>query len=117
MIQVKDIDILDSLMGYEFHWNLRELIRWIYGRHKKLYVTEAHRPPIRPGDVHSTDPVRAMNLRSWIFKNPRKLANDINKNWQYDPKRSHLKCCVYHRVKGGGWHFHCQVHNNTRLRG
>jgi len=116
MIQVKNMQVCLSLMGWLYHSKLQHLIAWIYSRHKKLYFTEGHRIARHLNDLHATNPVRAIDLRSWIFKNPRKVKQDIDDHWIYDSDRPKMSCCVYHRVGIGGWHFHCQVHPNTRMR-
>ena len=58
-------------------------------------------------------PLRGLDLRSFIYKNPQNIVDTINKVWMYDYKRPHMKCAIYHDT-GQGDHIHLQVHPNTR---
>ena len=85
----------------------------------EMVVTSDHRDkPIHDKDpgIHNTDPLRAIDLRSWTIRNPELIAEKINKAWIYDPKRPDKKACVYHDI-GQGHHFHLQVHDNTTFKG
>jgi len=46
-------------------------------------------------------------------KRAREAEAEINRHWIYDPTRPKVKCCWYHKVIGGEWHFHIQVHPRT----
>ena len=102
----------------ERHPTLIKLLHWWHDRYPdKTIITESWRPALHPGDVHSVVPYRAIDLRSRVFSAPKTVAQIVNSVWQYDPQRPHMKCCVYHSYKGGGKHFHLQVHPRTRFIG
>ena len=112
MIQVKNATVLAALLKWWYHNKLVNLALWVLRRHLKLFLTEGFRPATHDDDLHATKPVRALDLRSRIYHNPRAVKRDIDDNWIYDPKRPEMSCCVYHRVRLA-WHFHLQVHPNT----
>lgn len=96
------------------HPILVELLQWWHDKHpNKTIITETWRPALHPGDVHSVKPYRAIDLRSWVFSAPETVAKMVNDAWQYDPERPRMKCCIYHSYRGGGKHFHLQVHPRT----
>lgn len=68
-------------------------------------------------DLHGTQPVRAIDLRTWCY--PDKLMYEIfhkvNQIWIYDPKRPDKDVAVVHDA-GSGLHAHVQVHPNTVRR-
>ena len=113
MIEVKDIKVLSALLKVPYHPALDDILLWIYKREGKLLFTDG----FRPGDpgCHGTNPCRAVDLRSWIFDNPETVCAMINNYWVYDPERPFKNVCKYHNV-GNGWHFHIQVHPNTKRR-
>jgi len=111
-ITIKNTSILMGLMSHSFHPILTDIICWVaelYG----LVMTESYRPQRHSGDVHSTNPVRAIDLRSWYYDDAQALSGAINAKWQYDPKRPHMKVAIIHAIEGGAEHFHIQVHKNT----
>ncbi|KKL06898.1 hypothetical protein LCGC14_2591420 [marine sediment metagenome] len=112
----KNDKVLHSAYEVPWHPILVDVNLWILGRYGILIVTSAYRPhKIHPGDsgIHSTVPLRADDIRSYIYPTPDELMErDINENWQYDPKRTHLKVAVFHDT-GQGIHGHIQVHPNT----
>jgi hypothetical protein len=120
MIYVKDTDVLISLMQVGSHPILLDVVHWLCNRFPQLIcVTDGH----RPGDpkCHGTDPLRAIDIRSTLFQAPKAIEVEINNHWEYDPERTHMGVAKYHRVKNpdgswGGYHFHIQVHPNTRRR-
>lgn len=90
------------------------MVAWWHDRYPvQTVITESWRPARHPGDLHSLIPYRAVDLRSWIFKYPDEVADEVNRVWIYDPQRPQKKCCVYH---GEAKHFHLQVHPNTLKR-
>ena len=94
-----------------------ELLWWLEGR-VELILTSAYRKNkihAKDSGIHAVLPIRAVDLRSWIFKNPHKIEKLINDNWIYDPKRPGLECAVLHN-SGQGSHFHLQTHDNTARR-
>lgn len=119
IIMVKDEYVLRGLMEHEIHSTLIDINSYIVEKYGEV-ITESYREPRRPGDVHSTDPVRALDLRYWCYETmgiAKKIEDDINSKWEYDPKRpGRYKVAMIHKVGDGGFHFHIQVHNNTRRR-
>ena len=116
-IEVKDTDVLKNLIDRKWHPMLVDIVLWIaenYG----LCFTEGWRPARHKGDVHDTDPLRAVDLRHWIY--PDEIIQEIehagNQRWIYDPTRPKMKCIILHSV-GSGFHFHVQVHPNTVTNG
>ncbi len=88
---------------------------WFLNEFGEAVMTSAWRPrPIHPEDsgMHSTNPLRAEDLRSFIYTRPDLIAGEINRVWVYDPDRPHLLVCKYHD-SGQGEHFHIQTHFNT----
>ncbi|MCP4127738.1 MAG: hypothetical protein GY753_11825 [Gammaproteobacteria bacterium] len=72
----------------------------------------------RIGDdgVHGTLPCRGIDLgcKDAIIGN--RVADFLNKRWEYDPKRPEKLVCMYHAKKGGQPHLHLQSHPNTEKR-
>ena len=115
-IEVKDLSVLKSLFDKLWHPKLVMVYVWILTRFARALITEGYREPLHFNDLHGIDKLlRALDLRSWIYDNPDKIAENINKHWIYDPDRPSMKVCVYHDV-GQGKHFHIQVHNRTEMR-
>lgn len=115
-IIIKDENVLIGLMRHNFHETLIDITIYIAKKYG-IIITESYREERQPGDVHSTDPVRAIDLRSWAYdKNLAFLIEDeINKNWFYDPSRPNMKVAQIHKVKNGGFHFHIQVSDDTTI--
>ena len=92
---------------------LTDIIIWLADKYG-LVMTESYRRPYHTGDVHSTDPVRAVDIRSHCYDGDKahEIMNEINAKWEYDSNRPHMKCAIIHDV-GKGVHFHIQVHPNT----
>lgn len=118
-IKIKNYKVLKSLLQVPYHSLLIELNVWCTIRYSKWTYTGGYRSKkIHPKDsgIHMTIPCRATDVRSSDFEDPEKVRDDINKHWLYDPKRLYLKCAIYHN-SGQGWHFHLQVHPNTKYLG
>jgi len=136
MIQVKNPDVLASLLQKKFHPKLTALIKWVAWV-SGIFITEGYRPKKHKHDLHGTTPVRAIDGRASIYTHPAMIADRINAKWIYDPGRPHMKCALYHaRCPKCGqdhkdtfvryctqcghditdyWHFHCQVHERTQF--
>ena len=113
ILKCKDESVLRACFKRAWHSTLIDLYVWIYNRYgAKVMITEAWREPRSPSDVHATDPIRAFDLRSTNFEDPEYIAEEINRNWTYDPERPSMKVALLHDV-GLGIHFHLQVHPNT----
>ncbi len=111
-IEYKNEQIFKNATCVAWHPTLVEVLMWIEKAFKPV-ITSAYRKG-DPG-VHGADPLRAFDLRSYIFTNPESVRDIINEHWVYDPKRPAMQVCVYHDV-GRGVHFHVQVHKNSRPR-
>lgn len=112
MICYKNVDVERAASMIRRDPKLSLLLAWFHDRWPdKTIITESWRPARHPGDLHSLVPYRAIDLRSWVFKDPCKIADEINAAWVYDPQRPKKLCCVYH---GEIKHFHLQVHPNTK---
>lgn len=116
-IKVKDIDILRGLMERNFNPLLINIILDIadtYG----VVITESYREKKHRNDLHGTNPVRAIDIRWWEYSDmlAKKINNDINIKWIYDPHRPEKTVSMIHAVEGGTKHFHIQCHPRTRRR-
>ena len=111
-IGYKDLKVLRNMFAVEWHPSLIALFLWLNVRLSKgkVLVTSAY----RKGDkgVHGTVPLRAIDIRSSVFKDPQQIVDDINECWKYDPNRPEMGCGLYHDT-GSGFHIHIQVHPNT----
>lgn len=115
-IEVKDVDVLRSLINRRWDPVLLDIALWVaqeYG----LCFTQGWRDEGRAGDVHNTDPLRAMDLRSWFYRPDEALEIEarINAIWIYDHNRPEKQCAWIHD-SGRGIHFHVQVHPHTKRR-
>jgi hypothetical protein len=115
-IILKDINILRGLMERRFHPLLVNIILDVAGKFG-IVMTESYRESRHKGDVHSTSPVRAIDLRTWCYPNHKavKIKDWINYNWIYDESRDNYKVAIIHD-SGNGFHFHIQVHPKTKKR-
>ena len=116
-IIIKDHDILIGLMERRFSPLLIKIIADVAREHG-LVMTESYREKRHMNDLHGTQPVRAIDLRSWCYpdKKAYEIRHEINRRWQYDPRRPDKQCAIIHKVGNGGLHFHIQVHPNTMRR-
>ena len=125
-ISFKNDKLFRSFCSIPRHPKLIEVLLWASHLKKmELIVTSDFRAKLihdkDPG-IHGTNPLRAIDLRSWTMRNPELIAEKINKAWIYNPKRPKLKVCVYHEATQTqldgtkeklGYHFHLQVTDNT----
>lgn len=107
-IDYKQLNFLDP--------RLREVMEYF----ELLFIGVTDEEPVitsqlRIGDrgVHGTLPLRAHDFSCSDKELGEKLADDINKAWEYDYKRPHKRVAMFHDV-GQGPHIHLQVHPNTR---
>ena len=116
-IVIKDSEILYGLMTHRFNPVLAEIIMMVAGKYG-LVMTESYRPQRNRNDLHGTDPVRAVDLRTWCYPagKAEEIRDEINRLWVYDPKRPSKNVAIIHDA-GAGVHFHIQVHPNTERRG
>jgi len=71
----------------------------------------------RHGDkgVHGAIPLRGVDIGCSDELHGIEIEKAINALWQYDPNRTKLKCCIYHKNRSNdGKHLHFQVHPSTR---
>jgi hypothetical protein len=60
--------------------------------------------------------LRAADFRSSIYTDEqiKYLVDKINARFEYDPSRpGKFKCALAHKIPGGAYHFHLQVHPST----
>ena len=134
MIQIKNENVLVSLLQAKFAPKLIALIKWV-SYIAGICITEGQRAKKHKNDLHGTVPVRAIDGRSSIYPTPGALCARINRKWLYDPSRPTMKCALYHaRCPKCGkdhkhtfktncdqcsqeisphWHIHFQVHPRT----
>lgn len=110
-IAFKDEKIFKNFIEVPVHSNLQNLILWFIQNFGEPLTTSAYREGGK--GVHSVLPLRGVDFRSWIYSHPQAIVDTINQVWEYDAKRPHLKCAMYHDI-GQGAHIHIQVHDNTR---
>lgn len=115
-IEVKNIDVLRALIRHNWAGPLEDIIFMVAEKYG-LCFTEGWRPATKPGDVHCTNPLRAIDLRSWFYEynDAKHIEAEINRLWEYDYKRPEKDCAWIHN-SGLGVHFHIQTHPNTRRR-
>jgi hypothetical protein len=110
-VRIKNQDVMYGLVVKEFQSALAEVLIYVC-RTFGVVVTESYRKKRHPNDLHGTDPVRAIDIRSWCYRDAETVARDINSKWAYDPARPHMKVAVLHD-SGQGEHIHLQVHPRT----
>ena len=101
-----------------WHPNLIKIAYWLIDISEEVIFTSGYRDKRiydKDSGIHTTNPLRAFDIRSYIYNSPKNIENRINSIWTYDPQRPHIKVAVYHDT-GLGVHFHIQVHNNTKAR-
>ena len=114
-LKFKDEKIMHNFCDVRIHPILTDIINYILQLHGEVIVTSAFRPiKIHQTDsgIHSTDPLRALDIRHYIYNNPDALVDIVNRKFTYDPKRPTKKCAIFHNTKG--WHIHLQCHDKTR---
>ena len=116
MINYKDEEVLRGMLSVRWHPILINIYEWLDERHgEQVIVTCAYEDRDYPS-THSMDPLRAFDIRSWVFDDPQKIVDEINIYWLYDFDRPTKKTAIYHDT-GRGAHIHVQVHDNTIKNG
>ena len=110
-IEIKNPSVLKSILTYPANPVLIDIISWLADNHG-ITITEWFREQTHPNDLHGLSPLRASDVRSWVYDNPDKVCVEINKRWIYDPDRPHMKCALLHN-SGQGEHIHLQTHPRT----
>ena len=114
-IIIKDVNILLGLIERRYSPLLVRILSDLAVKHG-VVITESYRTKKHMNDLHGTQPVRAIDIRSWVYgdKKAQEIKHEINKRWEYDPNRPDKQCCIIHRTNGGGIHMHLQIHPNTK---
>ena len=114
MVSIKDIPVFKALLSKAYDPTLIEILSNVESFFPGITITEGYRDGT---GVHSTDPCRAIDLRSRNYTEAgiQTIKNHINNTWIYDPERPEMECCMVHDV-GRGMHFHCQVCSRTQRR-
>lgn len=102
-----------------WHFNLIKIANWLIGITDELVFTSGYRTHLihdNDSGIHITDPLRAFDIRSYLYKSPKNIENRINSVWAYDPERPGKYNVANYHDTGLGVHFHIQVHNNTKAR-
>lgn len=110
MIGVKNYEVLESLQ-VEWHPKLRKIVEWLC-KYKEHVVITCGYEKRNYASTHSVIPLRAIDIRSWIYRDPAELCTIINNIWIYDPNRPAKLCAMYHD-SGSGFHIHIQIHEDT----
>ena len=102
------------MLSVPFHPNMIALAMWVSTRYSQVVFTSTY----REGDkgLHGKNPCRAMDIRSRCYGDPKKVEEDINTHWLYDPKRDDKRCALLHN-SGQGIHIHLQVCDKSRYEG
>ena len=116
MLRPKNTKVLRELLCMPYDPVLVTIVCELNDKLDILVVTEGYREPLHKGDIHSTIPVRAIDIRSWIYDKPHDIVKHINNEWEYDFNRPAKQVAIYHSTKGGAKHIHIQVHHNTRRK-
>ena len=65
-IEIKDTEVLKEIIDRKWHpilWDIISFVAEKYG----LCITQGWREALHPGDVHNTNPLRAIDLRHWFY--------------------------------------------------
>jgi len=116
-LQFKNEKVFRNFVAKPHHPNLIEVLWYILEKCGEVVVTSAYRYGDR--GVHGTDPLRAVDLRSWIYSDGFQefLLKEVNETFTYDPQREKMKVMIKHNVRDKGIHFHCQVSSRTVKNG
>ncbi len=115
-IVIKNPDILIGLMERNYSPLLIRIIADIAKNHG-IVITESYREKRHRNDLHGTQPVRAVDIRTRYYPDgfAYRIMDEINNRWEYDPIRPGKKVMIIHDI-GQGVHAHIQVNPNTRRR-
>jgi hypothetical protein len=114
-IRFKSLEIAHNFCDVRIHPKLTNLLMYIADLTGEVIITSARRyRTVHPKDtmLHMTDPLRAVDIRHYIYNDYLKLKDTINSIFQYDSRRPTKDVIVFHDI-GLGSHFHCQVHPRT----
>ena len=105
----------NDLIFYRFnrvnlHIKLANMLLWTQKTFGEVVITSAYRMD-DPG-VHGQNPLRGLDIRSYIYDDPTRVARLINEAWIYDLDRVTKTCALFHN-SGKGDHIHLQVCDKT----
>ena len=117
-LRPKSHKVLKALMLVPYHSKMIALAMWLMVRLSEVVLSSTYRKDkIHPKDsgIAGTIPCRHLDIRSYIYPDPQKVVDDINKHWVYDKKRPELKVAILHDT-GQGIHIHLQTHDRTEYK-
>jgi len=91
---------------------LQTVLGEIEDRFGEQTITSLYR--IGDSGVHGTLPLRGTDLRCHDNAKGTEIEQWVNSRWSYDHERPQMQVAKYHKVDGGAWHLHVQVHRNTK---
>ena len=94
-ITIKNLSVLEEIQKHPWHPTLLLLINWVVNTfvQDEIVITSGFR---KGEGIHGTNPLRAIDLRSRSFENPKAAAKIINTHWDYG--KEGFKICLYHRL-------------------
>ena len=115
MIKIKNTSVFLQLFKVPVDPKLISMTVWIENQFPGVVITCGYEKRKYPS-VHSTDPLRGLDIRSWTLPDPEAVCEKINQAWIYDPDRPGKKCAIYHDI-GRGAHIHLQTHPKSVFKG
>ncbi len=113
MISIQNTSVLISNLTIRYHQTLIDIIAWLDNTYGRTVITCGYRPDDKGG--HGTDPCTGIDVRSWVFSNPKKVVKHINDEWAYDLKRPLLKVAVLRGTKSEK-HIHMRCCDRTKRK-
>ena len=116
MIQIKNHKVFERLSMIPLHYKLFSILYMLEELVPDPVITSAYRS--NEEGVHGANPCRGLDIRSSHLPDTvcQQIEKKINDEWIYDNNRPDKKVCLWHKVGEGAYHFHLQVHPNTRRR-
>ena len=114
-IKINDGKVFAALLEVPYHKKMVALALWFVYRYNEPTLTSAHRKQkVWEGDsgIHMTIPCRALDFSIAGLTDPKKVIEDVNNHFEYDPGRPEMRCAIYRDV-GQGPHIHLRVSNST----
>jgi hypothetical protein len=114
MINFSSDKIAHNFCDYAIHAKLTDIILWVDHLMGEVVITSARRHrKIHKKDsgIHLTNPLRAVDVRYYIYNDPQHLVDLLNNNFIYN-ERSDKKVAIFHD-SGMGKHIHLQCHDMT----